>query len=100
MDKVEMEYRHLGPTGIKVSVISFGNWVNSDSTEAKQRTYDCVKKAWDLGINYFDTAEGYGILPYYIGYGEGERQMGEALRRLNVPRHHYVVGTKIFWGNK
>jgi aryl-alcohol dehydrogenase-like predicted oxidoreductase len=24
-------------------------------------TYDCVKKAWDLGINYFDTAEGYGI---------------------------------------
>ena len=56
MDKVEMEYRHLGPTGIKVSIISFGNWVNSDSTEAKNRTYDCVKKAWDLGINYFDTA--------------------------------------------
>ena len=26
--------------------------------------------------------------------------MGEAIRRLNVPRHHYVVGTKIFWGNK
>jgi len=56
-----MEYRFLGPTGIKVSVISFGNWVNSNTEEAKKMTYDCVKKAWDLGINYFDTAEGYGI---------------------------------------
>lgn len=51
-----MEYRTLGPTGIKVSVISYGNWVNSNTQEAKQLTYDCVKKAWDLGINFFDTA--------------------------------------------
>jgi aryl-alcohol dehydrogenase-like predicted oxidoreductase len=27
----EMEYRHLGPTGLKVSVISYGNWVNSNT---------------------------------------------------------------------
>lgn len=52
----DMEYRQLGSTGIKVSVISFGNWVNSNTQEAKQFTIDAVKKAWDLGINFFDTA--------------------------------------------
>ncbi len=55
-----MEYRQLGPTGIKVSVISFGNWVNSNSEEQKQLTIACIKKAWELGINFFDTAELYG----------------------------------------
>lgn len=89
-NKADMEYRHLGPTGIKVSVISYGNWVNSNSTEAKQLTIDAVRKAWDLGINFFDTAEIYGE-------GEAERQIGEALRQLNVPRHKYVVSTKLFW---
>lgn len=56
----EMEYRSLGPTGIKVSVISFGNWVNSNKEEAKQNTIDCIQKAWDHGVNFFDTAEVYG----------------------------------------
>ena len=55
-----MIYRKLGPTGIQVSVISYGNWVNSNSKEAQQLTNDCVKAAWDLGINFFDTAEFYG----------------------------------------
>lgn len=58
--KHDMEYRNLGPTGLKVSVISYGNWVNSNTEESKQITNDCVKKAWDLGINFFDTAEIYG----------------------------------------
>lgn len=51
-----------------------------------------MKKAWDLGINFFDTAEVYG-------YGEAEVQIGSAIRRLNVPRHHVVVSTKIYWGD-
>jgi aryl-alcohol dehydrogenase-like predicted oxidoreductase len=55
-----MIYRQLGPTGIKVSVIGYGNWVNSNKEEVKQLTIDCVKTAWDLGINFFDTAEAYG----------------------------------------
>lgn len=55
-----MLYRQLGPTGIKVSVISYGNWVNSNDKESQQLTTDCVKTAWDLGINFFDTAEVYG----------------------------------------
>lgn len=47
------------------------------------------------------------ILPKYmvniflsLGAGEAEVQMGKALKALNVPRHHYVLSTKLFWGNK
>lgn len=86
-----MEYRLLGNTGLKVSVISFGNWLNSDSPEWQKRTNEHVKKAWDLGINFFDTAELYG-------FGEGEKQFGIALKALNVPREDLVISTKIFWG--
>ena len=57
-----MQYRYLGPTGIKVSVIGYGNWINSDSEDSQKLTNDCVKAAWDVGINFFDTAELYGTL--------------------------------------
>ena len=56
-----MIYRYLGPTGIKVSVIGYGNWINSNDGDAQKLTTDCVKAAWDQGINFFDTAELYGI---------------------------------------
>ena len=57
-----MEYRFLGPTGLKISVISFGTWIYSDLEKAKKNTIECVKKAWDLGVNSFDTAELYGTM--------------------------------------
>jgi aryl-alcohol dehydrogenase-like predicted oxidoreductase len=59
---LSMLYRYLGPTGIKISVIGYGNWINSNSEDAQQLTTDCVKTAWDQGINFFDTAELYGML--------------------------------------
>jgi aryl-alcohol dehydrogenase-like predicted oxidoreductase len=56
-----MEYRRLGNTGLKVSVISYGNWLNSNEPETIANNKKIVKKAWELGINTFDTAEGYGF---------------------------------------
>jgi aryl-alcohol dehydrogenase-like predicted oxidoreductase len=55
-----MEYRTLGKTSLKVSAISYGNWLNADSPEAIEKNKQIIKHAWDLGINFFDTAEGYG----------------------------------------
>jgi len=52
-----MEYRLLGNTGLKISAIGFGNWLNSDESDWSDRTIRLMKKAWDLGINFFDTAE-------------------------------------------
>lgn len=59
---VKMLYRYLGNSGLKVSVFSFGNWLNSyNDKDAYQVTRDCMKKCYELGINYFDTAESYGF---------------------------------------
>ena len=57
-DSSKMEYRYLGPTGLKVSVFSFGNWVNN---EKDKLTVDSVKFCLEHGINFFDTAEMYGF---------------------------------------
>ncbi|EAR84396.1 aldo/keto reductase family oxidoreductase (macronuclear) [Tetrahymena thermophila SB210] len=86
-----MEYRLLGNTGLKVSVISFGNGFSSANPDQQKLTTESVKKAWDLGINFFDTAEFYGL-------GEAEKQLGVAIKALDVPREDLVVSTKIFLG--
>ena len=85
-----MEYVNLGRSGIKVSRLSYGNFVNCKEN-AQQVCNELIKAAWDQGINFFDTAELYG-------FGEGERQMGIALKALNVPRSDFVLTTKIFGG--
>ena len=87
-----MKYVTLGKSGLKVSKFSYGNWVNSNDEEAAQQEANAlIKCAWEGGINYFDTAEGYD-------QGKGEIQFGKAIRALNVPRSDYVISTKIFFG--
>lgn len=72
-----MEYRRLGSTGLRVSVIGFDNGIYSEDHYFSCSTNKMVKKAWELGINYFDTAEVYGD-------GKAERYLGKALKELNV----------------
>ncbi len=84
-----MEYRQLGNTGLKVSVLGYGNWLNSNDKAAFDFTRDAIKECLDLGINFFDTAEIYGM-------GEAETQMGQAFKDLNVRRESIVVSTKVF----
>lgn len=55
-----MDYTFLGNTGVKISRISFGNWLTSDKEEWEDKTKTHMLKAWDLGVNFFDTAEAYG----------------------------------------
>ena len=85
-DCSKMEYRYLGNTGLKVSVLGFGNWVNNMNDEM---TKECFKKCLENGINYFDTAEVYGL-------GAGETAFGKIIKELNIPREKIVVSTKIF----
>ncbi len=88
-----MEYRNLGPTGLKVSILGFGNWLTSDQKDFQERTTEMIKKSYDLGVNFFDTAEVYGS-------GEAEIAMGKAFKELNLPREQLVVSTKLFWGGQ
>ena len=87
----KMEYRRLGRSGIKVSVLSFGSWVTFDNQLDTNLALDCMQAAHDAGCNFFDNAE------VYAG-GKSETIMGEALRELGWPRWSYVLTTKLFWG--
>jgi voltage-dependent potassium channel beta subunit len=89
-----MEYRRLGRSGLKVSVLSFGSWVtfgNANQLETAQQAAECLSAAKDAGVNFFDNAEAYSA-------GESERVMGAAIRELGWKRYEYIVSTKLFWG--
>lgn len=81
-----MEYRNLGKSGLKVSALSFGSWLTFKSLDTVKAQ---LRAAFDLGINFFDNAEGYG-------QGEAELLMGEALKDFR--RQDLVLSTKIFHG--
>ena len=66
-----MEYRRLGNSGLKLSVLSFGSWVTFHNQLGKDTALDCMQAAWEAGVNFFDNAE------VYAG-GESERIMGQA----------------------
>lgn len=86
-----MEYRRLGDTGVKVSVLSFGSWVTFDNQLDVDLALECMQAAHDAGCNFFDNAEAYAG-------GKSETIMGRALRELAWPRWSYLVTTKLFWG--
>ena len=54
-DPKEMKFRHLGPTGLKVSVLSLGGWLTYGGTQKGSIVKQCLQAAWDNGINFFDT---------------------------------------------
>ena len=87
----KMEYRRLGNTGLKVSVLSFGSWVTFDKQLDTDLALECMQAAHDAGCNFFDNAESYES-------GRSEAIMGRVLRELGWPRWSYVVTTKFFWG--
>ena len=88
---MDMEYRRLGRSGLKVSVLGFGSWVTFRNQLDVDRAVDCMAAAYEAGVNFFDNAEAYAG-------GESERIMGEAIRTLGWPRHAYVVTSKFYWG--
>jgi len=83
-----MNYRRLGRSGLKVSEISLGSWLTYGGYVEKQNAIRSVEVAYDLGVNFFDTANVYAR-------GEAEKVMGEVLK--NYPRESYVLATKAFW---
>ncbi len=86
-----MQYRRLGRSGLRVSVLSFGSWVTFGPQLAGGGAEECLAAAYEAGVNFFDNAEAYAG-------GESERIMGASIRNLGWPRHSYVVSTKLFWG--
>jgi aryl-alcohol dehydrogenase-like predicted oxidoreductase len=91
-----MQYRLLGNTGIKVGEIGFGAWAIGGTADASGaplgwgRTNDneslaAIRRARDLGVNFFDTADSYG-------FGRSESLLGIVLSRF---RNDVVLATKV-----
>ena len=83
-----MEYRQLGSSDLRVSVVSLGSWLTYGVGVERDEGLACVRRALDLGVNFFDTANVYGR-------GAAESFLGEALAGLD--RSSYVLATKVYF---
>lgn len=88
---MEMEYRNLGRSGLKVSALSFGSWVTFVNQLTEKTALSCMSMAYDSGVNFFDNAEAYAS-------GKSEILMGKVLKKLKWPRDTYIISSKVFWG--
>lgn len=84
-----MEYRKVGKWGLKISELSLGSWITFGNQLDLESAKTLVKKAFDNGINFFDTAEAYAG-------GIAEAMLGEIFKSFR--RSDLVISTKIFWG--
>jgi aryl-alcohol dehydrogenase-like predicted oxidoreductase len=83
-----MEYRHLGNSGLKVSEITYGNWLTHGSQIENDAATRCVRAALDAGISTFDTADAYANT-------KAETVLGEAL--AGERRESLEIFTKVYW---
>jgi 1-deoxyxylulose-5-phosphate synthase len=83
-----MRYRRLGSSDLEVSEISLGSWLTYGGGVAREQAEACVAKAFEVGINFIDTANVYAR-------GAAESFLGEVL--AGRPRDSYILGTKLFW---
>lgn len=81
-------YRHLGSSGLKITEITYGNWLTHGSQVEADTAVACVHKALDLGITSFDTADVYANTA-------AEEVLGRAL--AGQRRESLEVFTKVFW---
>lgn len=83
-----MQYRHLGKYGVKVSEVALGSWLTYGGATEDEAARACIEKAYDLGINFFDTANVYAR-------GKSEEVVGKSLAAY--PRDSYFLATKVFF---
>jgi voltage-dependent potassium channel beta subunit len=86
-----MEYRKMGHTGLKLSVLSYGSWVTFSRQVDDNASDRLMGLAYDNGINFFDNAEAYEG-------GRSEEMMGRVLSAKNWDRTSYCISSKVFFG--
>lgn len=83
-----MKYRYLGNSGLKVSELTYGNWLTHASQIEDKAAHDTVHAALDGGITSFDTADVYANQA-------AEKVLGDALKGLR--REGLEIFTKVYW---
>src|SRR6266576_1625197 len=83
-----MRYRRLGSSDLEISEVSLGSWLTYGGGVERAQAEACVARAFEVGINFIDTANVYAR-------GAAESFLGEVL--AGRPRDSYILGTKGFW---
>jgi aryl-alcohol dehydrogenase-like predicted oxidoreductase len=83
-----MRYRRLGSSDLEISEISLGSWLTYGAGVRGKQAEQCVAKAFEVGINFIDTANVYGR-------GRAEEFLGGILSKR--PRDSYILATKLFF---
>lgn len=83
-----MKTRRVGQSGLEVSEVGLGSWLTLGASVDLAASAKLIEHAYDIGINFFDTADVYAT-------GAAEEALGRSLRA--IPRHHLVIATKCFF---
>lgn len=83
-----MKYRKLGNSDLNASEIILGSWLTYSGGVERQQAEACIHKAFDVGINFIDTANVYGR-------GAAESLLGEVLQ--GIDRSSYLLATKVYF---
>jgi voltage-dependent potassium channel beta subunit len=83
-----MRYRKVGKWGLRISEIGLGSWLTYGGSVEERAAIDCIHRAFEFGVNFFDTANVYRR-------GAAEEVTGRALRDFR--RDDYVLATKVYF---
>jgi len=83
-----VRYRRLGSSDLEISEVSLGSWLTYGGGVERAQAEACVARAFEVGINFIDTANVYAR-------GAAESLLGEVL--AGRPRDSYILGTKLFF---
>lgn len=87
-ERTRMRYRHLGRAGVKVSSVGLGSWLTYGGAVEEETARACIARAYERGINFFDTANVYAR-------GRSEEVVGRAIKDFR--RESIVLATKVFF---
>ncbi|QOP46327.1 aldo/keto reductase [Sulfurimonas paralvinellae] len=88
-----MHYRYIGKTGLRVSPICLGTMTFGTQTPDETTAFEIMDKAYDAGVNFFDTAELYPVPPSAKLAGLTEEIVGRWLK--TKPRESIILATKV-----
>ena len=83
-----MQYRRLGHSGLKLSVIGIGSWLTFGNSVDRDTSRACILAAWEAGVNFIDTANVYAK-------GAAEEVLAPIVRELR--RDALVLATKVYF---
>jgi voltage-dependent potassium channel beta subunit len=83
-----VRYRQVGRSGVKVSTVGLGSWLTYGGSVEEDAARACMQRAFERGVNFFDTANAYAR-------GRSEEVVGRKIREF--PRHEIVLATKVYF---